>query len=50
MELTPFVRLGVLMIRPSALVLSAPLFGGSHVPPMVRIGLSVLLALIVAPW
>ena len=49
MELTPFVRLGVLMIRPSALVLSAPLFGGSHVPPMVRIGLSVLLALIVAP-
>ena len=37
------------MIRPSALVLSAPLFGGTHVPPMVRIGLSVLLALIVAP-
>ena len=49
MELTPFVRLGVLMIRPGALVLSAPLFGGAHVPPMVRIGLSVLLALIVAP-
>ena len=49
MEFTPFVRLGVLMIRPSALVLSAPLFGGTHVPPMVRIGLSALLALIVAP-
>lgn len=49
MELTPFVRLGVLMIRPSALVLSAPLFGGTHVPPMVRVGLSVILALIVAP-
>ena len=49
MELSSFVRLGVLMIRPSALVLSAPLFGGSHVPPMVRVGLSVLLAFIVAP-
>ena len=49
MELTPFVRLGVLMVRPGALVLSAPLFGGAHVPPTVRVGLSVLLAVIVAP-
>ena len=49
MELGSFVRLGVVLIRPGALVLSTPLFGGSHVQPLVRIGLSVLLALLVAP-
>ena len=49
MELTPFVRLGVLIVRPGAVVLSAPLFGGTQVPPMARIGLSVLLALVLAP-
>ena len=49
MEFGSFVRLGVLLIRPSALVLSAPLFGGTHVQPHVKVGLSVLLALSVAP-
>jgi len=49
MELTPFVRLAVLIVRPGAVVLSAPLFGGTQVPPMARIGLSVLLALVLAP-
>lgn len=44
-----FVRLGVVLIRPGALVLSAPLFGGTYVQPIVKVGLSVLLALVVAP-
>lgn len=49
MEIGSFVRLGVILVRPSALVLSAPLFGGTHVQPLVKVGLSVLLALIIAP-
>ena len=49
MDVGSFVRLGVVLIRPSALILAAPAFGGSHVLPLVRVGLSVLLALVLAP-
>lgn len=49
MEFGSFVRLGVLLIRPGAVVMTAPLFGGTHIQPHVKVGLSVLLALIVAP-
>ena len=49
MEIGSYVRLAIFMIRPGALVLSVPLFGGTHVPPTARVGLAVLLALIVAP-
>ena len=49
MDLGSFVRLGVVIIRPGALVMAVPVFGGTHVQPLVRVGLSVMLALIVAP-
>ncbi len=49
MDIGAFVRLGVMLIRPGALVMAAPPFGGGHVPVPTRIGLSVLLALVVTP-
>lgn len=49
MDVVPFVRLGLLMIRPSAIVIAAPLFGGVYTPMQVRIGLAVLLGIVLAP-
>ena len=49
MEFGSFVQLGVVVVRPGALVMTAPVFGGAHIQPMIRVGLSVLLALMVAP-
>jgi flagellar biosynthetic protein FliR len=43
------LRLGLLLVRPAALVATAPPFGGSYTPAWVKIGLSVILALCVAP-
>lgn len=43
------VRFGLLIIRPGMLVVAAPLFGASYVPPPIRIGLGVLLGVILAP-
>jgi flagellar biosynthetic protein FliR len=48
-EFGSFVRFGVVLIRPGALIMTAPLFGGTHVQPMAKVGLSVLLAIVVAP-
>lgn len=42
-------RLGLLLVRPGALVATAPPFGGSYTPVPVKIGLSVILALCMAP-
>ncbi len=42
-------RLGVLLVRPAALVAAAPPFGADYTPAWVKIGLSVVLALCVAP-
>jgi flagellar biosynthesis protein FliR len=42
-------RLGLLLVRPAALVAAAPPFSGSYTPAWVKIGLSVILALCVAP-
>lgn len=42
-------RLGLLLVRPGMLLVSAPAFGSDFAPPPVRIGLTVLLALTLAP-
>ncbi len=42
-------RLGLLLIRPGALVLTAPPFGGQYTPAPVKIGLSVMLGVAMAP-
>lgn len=43
------VRLGLLLVRPGALILAAPPFGGLYTPTPVKIGLSVILGLVLAP-
>jgi flagellar biosynthetic protein FliR len=48
-DLTAFTTLGFLLVRPGALMLGAPAFGGAHAPATVKIGLTVLLALTLAP-
>lgn len=48
-ELAPLVRLGILLVRPGALFLAAPLFGGGYAPPAVKIGLTVVLGAALAP-
>lgn len=48
-DLTPFIGIGLLIIRPGALILSAPGFGGAYAPAQVKIGLTVMLAIILMP-
>jgi flagellar biosynthesis protein FliR len=42
-------RLGLLLVRPGALVLAAPPFGGLYTPTPVKIGLTVILGVVLAP-
>lgn len=49
MDLDLIVRIGLLLARPSMLVMSAPVFGGHAAPPYVRIGLAILLAVLSLP-
>lgn len=48
-DLTPVARFGLLLVRPGMLVMVAPGFGGTYTPPHVKIGLTVLLAVALAP-
>lgn len=43
------VALGILLVRPGMLVVATPLFGGTYVPPQVRVALTVLLGLMLVP-
>lgn len=43
------VALGVVMVRPGMLVIATPFFGGSYVPPHVRIALTVIVGLLLMP-
>lgn len=45
----PLAALGVLLVRPGALVLATPVFGGSFVPVPVRIALTAILAVLLFP-
>jgi flagellar biosynthetic protein FliR len=49
MDLAAVSRFGILLVRPGALMLAAPGFGGQSVPVPARVGLTVLLALAMAP-
>ncbi|MBA2355184.1 MAG: flagellar biosynthetic protein FliR [Acidobacteria bacterium] len=49
MDLTPVLIFGIALIRPSVLVVSTPLFGGTYAPAPVKIGLIVVLAVFMAP-
>jgi flagellar biosynthesis protein FliR len=49
MDLAFVMRLGVLLVRPGALIAAAPPFGGMYTPVTVKIGLTVILAVVMAP-
>jgi flagellar biosynthetic protein FliR len=49
MDFQALVQLGLLLVRISTLVATTPILGGSFAPPMVKVGLSLLLVLVVAP-
>jgi flagellar biosynthetic protein FliR len=42
-------RFGLLLVRPSLLVSTTPVFGGIHIPIPVRIALGIMLSLTIAP-
>jgi len=48
-DLTPLIRLGILLVRPGMLVTMSPAFGGAFAPASVKIGLIVLIAIAIAP-
>jgi flagellar biosynthetic protein FliR len=48
-DLTPLVRIGLLLVRPGTLILGTPPFGGLHAPAPVKIGLTVLVAVALLP-
>ena len=49
MDLSSLERFGLLVVRPGALLLTTPVFGASFAPPMVRVGLLILITLSLAP-
>ena len=48
-DLTPLMRLGLLLVRPSMLVALSPAFGGAFAPARLKVGFTVLLAITLAP-
>jgi flagellar biosynthetic protein FliR len=48
-DLTPVLRLGLLIVRPSLLIGMAPVFGGAFAPARVKLGLIVLVAITLVP-
>jgi flagellar biosynthetic protein FliR len=49
MDHEPVVRFALLLVRPGMVVMLAPGLGGRHIPALVKIGLTVLLALGLLP-
>lgn len=49
MDLSAVERLGLLVVRPGALLLTTPAFGATFAPPMVRVGLLLLVTVSLAP-
>jgi flagellar biosynthetic protein FliR len=48
-DLAVVERLGLLVVRPGALLMTTPIFGATFAPPMVRAGLLLLITLALAP-
>lgn len=48
-EFATMAQLGLLVARPGALVAAAPVFGGAFAPAPVRLGLSMVLAVLLVP-
>jgi flagellar biosynthetic protein FliR len=48
-ELPPITRLALLLVRPGLLLLTTPLFGGAYAPAMLKVGLTVTIAVALIP-
>lgn len=48
-DVLPLAQFGLLLVRPGMLIVAAPAFGGSYAPAQVKIGLTVLIAIALAP-
>ena len=48
-DFTPIVRFALLLVRPGALIMTATVFGGTYVTPMVKVGLTGVIAILLAP-
>jgi len=48
-DLSTVVRVALLLVRPGMVVMVAPALGGTYAPMHIKIGLTVLLALVLAP-
>jgi flagellar biosynthetic protein FliR len=48
-DLTPVLRLGVLLVRPGMVVMLAPGLGGPYAPALVKVGLTLMIALALLP-
>ena len=49
MDLSALERIGLLLVRPGVLLMAAPVFGAAFAPPLVRVGMLLLIALALAP-
>jgi len=49
MDFAAVARIGIMLVRPGALLLMAPAFAGQTVPALTRVALTVLLAVSLAP-
>jgi flagellar biosynthetic protein FliR len=49
MDLAPVLRFGLLLLRPGVIVMLAPGLGGRQIPAMVKIGLTVMVAIALVP-
>lgn len=49
MDFSPMARLMLLLVRPGMVIGTAPVFGGTFAPPLVRVGIVVLITLVLAP-
>lgn len=48
-DLTPLLAIGLLIVRPGALLLGSPVFGGAFAPSQVKVALTVLIAVSLLP-
>jgi flagellar biosynthesis protein FliR len=49
MDLAVLERIGILVVRPGALLMATPVFGAAFAPPLVRVGLLLIITLALAP-
>lgn len=50
MSVASLAALALLLVRPGMLVIATPLLGGVHAPALMRIGITVLVAIVLAPF